>query len=82
MVLSAVVFLAVLAIGLFGPGFIAQVQAARQARLEALGRYYPNCAAAGEAGAEDIPRWAPAYRAALDRDDDGLACESSWRSWR
>ncbi|MGI9052728.1 MAG: excalibur calcium-binding domain-containing protein [Ilumatobacteraceae bacterium] len=28
------------------------------------------------AGAEDIPRGGPGYRSALDRDNDGFACDS------
>lgn len=38
--------------------------------------YYENCTAARAAGAEDIPRGGPGYRPALDRDNDGIACES------
>jgi hypothetical protein len=37
--------------------------------------YYPNCKAACAAGAAPIYRGQPGYRAALDRDDDGIACE-------
>lgn len=37
--------------------------------------YYENCDAARAAGAAPIMRGAPGYRSALDRDDDGVACE-------
>ena len=37
--------------------------------------YYPNCAAARAAGAAPIRVEEPGYRAGLDRDGDGVACE-------
>jgi len=37
--------------------------------------YYANCAAAKAAGAAPLHRGDPGYRAALDRDGDGTACE-------
>jgi Excalibur calcium-binding domain len=37
--------------------------------------YYANCAAARAAGAAPLHRGQPGYRAALDRDNDGVACE-------
>jgi hypothetical protein len=37
--------------------------------------YYANCAAAKAAGAAPLHRGDPGYRAALDRDSDGIACE-------
>lgn len=44
---------------------------------KALGRavYYPNCDAARAAGAAPIYAGQPGYRAGLDRDGDGIACE-------
>jgi endonuclease YncB( thermonuclease family) len=39
--------------------------------------YYPNCAAARAAGVAPIKRGEPGYRAGLDRDNDGVACETS-----
>ncbi|KPL68008.1 calcium-binding protein [Erythrobacter sp. SG61-1L] len=39
------------------------------------GTYYPNCAAARAAGAAPLRRGDPGYRAGLDRDNDGIACE-------
>ena len=42
----------------------------------AAGAYYKNCAAARAAGAAPILRGQPGYRAALDRDGDGVACET------
>lgn len=37
--------------------------------------YYANCDAARAAGAAPIRRGEPGYRPALDRDNDGVACE-------
>ncbi|MFE7630196.1 excalibur calcium-binding domain-containing protein [Kocuria sp. NPDC057446] len=37
--------------------------------------HYANCTAAREAGAAPLLRGEPGYRAALDRDGDGVACE-------
>ena len=37
--------------------------------------YYANCAAARAAGAAPLHAGDPGYRAALDRDHDGVACE-------
>ncbi len=37
--------------------------------------YYATCAAAKAAGAARLRRGQPGYRAALDRDNDGIACE-------
>jgi hypothetical protein len=37
--------------------------------------YYKNCTEAREAGAAPILRGQPGYRAGLDRDNDGVACE-------
>ncbi len=38
--------------------------------------YYANCAAARAAGAAPLYRGEAGYRAALDRDGDGVACEN------
>lgn len=37
--------------------------------------YYANCSQARAAGAAPILRGEPGYRRALDRDNDGIACE-------
>jgi hypothetical protein len=37
--------------------------------------YYANCSEARAAGAAPIRRGQPGYRPALDRDNDGIACE-------
>jgi hypothetical protein len=37
--------------------------------------YYENCSAARAAGAAPLYRGEPGYRAGLDRDGDGVACE-------
>ncbi|MFW2351108.1 excalibur calcium-binding domain-containing protein [Qipengyuania sp.] len=42
------------------------------------GVYFANCDAARAAGAAPIYRGQPGYRPALDRDNDGVACEP-WR---
>lgn len=39
------------------------------------GSYYPNCALARAAGVAPLRRGDPGYRAGLDRDGDGIACE-------
>lgn len=38
--------------------------------------YYANCAAVKAAGAAPLYRGQPGYRSGLDRDGDGIACES------
>lgn len=38
--------------------------------------YFANCTAAKAAGYSNILRDEPGYRAGLDRDNDGIACES------
>jgi len=38
--------------------------------------YYPNCTAARKAGKSNIRRGQPGYAKHLDRDGDGVACES------
>jgi len=38
--------------------------------------FYQNCTAARAAGAAPILRGEPGYRPALDRDNDGIACET------
>lgn len=40
------------------------------------GAYYANCTAAKAAGVAPLYRGQPGYRAALDRDNDGVACET------
>nr|WP_083495326.1 excalibur calcium-binding domain-containing protein [Tsuneonella troitsensis] len=37
--------------------------------------YYPNCAAAREAGAAPVRRGDPGYGSHLDRDNDGIGCK-------
>ncbi len=37
---------------------------------------YANCKAAANDGRYNIPRGDSAYSSKLDRDDDGIACES------
>lgn len=39
------------------------------------GAYFANCASARAAGAAPLRRGDPGYRAGLDRDNDGVACE-------
>lgn len=38
--------------------------------------YYANCTEARAAGAAPLYRGEPGYRSGLDRDDDGVACET------
>ena len=49
---------------------------ARPARPAQGGVYFANCSAARAAGRENIRRGEPGYRPALDRDNDGVACEA------
>ncbi len=37
---------------------------------------YANCTAAYKAGVSDIPKSSPDYAKKLDRDNDGIGCES------
>ena len=54
----------------------AQAQAQAQQQQDAAANvYYQNCTAARAAGAAPIYQGQPGYRAALDRDHDGVACE-------
>jgi hypothetical protein len=50
---------------------------AKAAANKAAASAFPNCAAAADAGAFNIPAGAPGYSPALDRDNDGIACEKS-----
>lgn len=57
------------AIGVFGVGMtVAPVAQADPP--------YANCKAAAADGRYNIPRGDPAYSPKLDRDNDGIACES------
>lgn len=42
--------------------------------------YFANCTQVKQAGAAPLYRGDPGYRSALDRDDDGVACEKQLRS--
>lgn len=44
-------------------------------REEGSGVYFASCKEAKAAGAAPLHRGDPGYRAKLDRDDDGVACE-------
>ena len=46
---------------------------------EASSIYYPNCAAARSSGAAPIRRGEPGYVAEMDKDGDGLVCETPER---
>jgi len=54
------------------PGGSVSFAAARPALVD---QHFANCAAAHAAGRYSIPRHDPSYRAEMDGDDDGLACE-------
>jgi hypothetical protein len=41
----------------------------------AVDQRFSSCADARAAGRQNIPSWDPSYRARMDRDGDGLACE-------
>ena len=70
-ILAAAVMLLVVA-GCAKPAAPAKTAAPAQPSGEV---YYANCAAAKAAGAAPLRRGQPGYRAALDRDNDGVACE-------
>lgn len=42
--------------------------------------HYSGCREARANNHEDIDSWEPSYRAEMDGDDDGVACESYWGS--
>jgi Excalibur calcium-binding domain len=42
---------------------------------------FRTCAEARAASVAPITRGQPGYASHLDADDDGIACEWSWRSW-
>ncbi|GAA1422826.1 excalibur calcium-binding domain-containing protein [Agrococcus citreus] len=61
------------------PAPVAQPQPAAQpapAAAPAAAAHYANCAAARAAGAAPLRAGSPGYRSGLDRDGDGVACES------
>jgi len=69
----AILILALAAVALPLP---AEAQRTQRRRAPARGDvYYANCSAARAAGAAPIRRGQPGYRPALDRDNDGIACE-------
>lgn len=51
------------------------VAVADQPSPETADVYFANCAAVREAGAAPLTSGTPGYRAALDRDGDGVACD-------
>jgi hypothetical protein len=51
-----------------------------QSQYRATDVYYPSCAAARAAGVAPIYRGQPGYRAGLDADNNGIACEP-FRNW-
>ena len=76
---SAAGFSAALAIAILAvPTVIDGAEAQRRrggSRPSSSNVYYRNCDAARAAGAAPIYRGQPGYRPALDRDNDGVACE-------
>lgn len=59
-------------------GFLAMAPIASAAPTPVA--YYKNCQAARDAGVAPIYRGQDGYRSGLDRDGDGVACESGSRS--
>ncbi|HEY0026286.1 MAG TPA: excalibur calcium-binding domain-containing protein [Allosphingosinicella sp.] len=47
----------------------------------AVGDYWRGCNAAREAGVAPLYAGEPGYRAEMDRDGDGIACEPHRRRW-
>lgn len=66
-----VLLAAMAAFGILGFGFGVTVAPVAQADPP-----YANCKAAAKDGRYNIPRGDPAYGSWLDRDNDGIACES------
>ena len=60
--------------GRFGPIAMSPAQSARLAEVE-QSRYFAGCDEARAACAAPIYRGQPGYRAGMDGDDDGIACE-------
>jgi hypothetical protein len=60
-----------------GSSFASATAAADETRLQEP--YYHRCADARAAGVAPILRGEPGYRAPLDADNDGIACEPYWR---
>lgn len=44
-------------------------------RAKPVDQHFSGCDAARAAGRQNIPSWDPSYRARMDGDGDGLACE-------
>ena len=70
-VMALRVVLAAIAIGAAATGV-----GVASAPVAVAGPPYKNCSQARADGRHDIPRGDPAYAPHLDRDDDGIACES------
>lgn len=54
---------------------VAVLPGMRRSREPAPGDYWAGCNDARKAGTTPIYRGEPGYRAAMDGDDDGVACE-------
>lgn len=67
-------FVAAIAIGVASSAF-ANADPSTTPTTSSQTAYYPNCRAACAAGVAPLHRGDPGYRAGLDRDDDGIACE-------
>lgn len=53
-----------------------QEQEQQEQEEEPAAAYYANCSAARDAGAAPLYAGEPGYRAGLDRDKDGIACDT------
>ncbi|WP_344695947.1 excalibur calcium-binding domain-containing protein [Sphingomonas rosea] len=71
--ISFVARTSLLALGIFSVGMLATNWSAVRERLPT---FYPSCSWARGAGAAPILRGSPGYRAQLDADGDGIACEA------
>ena len=58
------------------PRRVAEPPVVRMQPVAVLAVHYPNCAAARAAGAAPLYRGEPGYRAQMDADGDGVACEA------
>lgn len=59
-----------------GSGVVPSASGAGSASVSASASAYANCAAARKAGAAPLHRGDPGYSTKLDRDGDGVACDS------
>ena len=68
-------YLRIAAVNVAGTGTWSPVISVTPSARAGRGFYFPNCTAVRQAGAAPLRRSQPGYRATLDSDRDGIACE-------